>query len=92
MKTKYGKIVCGALRVPQNYPDYIEDASGKKIVNPTDEQMAAAGYLPIVTKKPATRAGKVAVPSYALNADKTKIVQSWNYEPEPDQQPTDESN
>ena len=43
MKTKYGKIVCGALRVPQNYPDYIEDASGKKIVNPTEEQMAAAG-------------------------------------------------
>lgn len=81
---KYGKIVCGALRVPQNYPSYIE-LDGQKVYNPTEEQLAAAGYLPIEEKAPAAKAGKVAVATYKVSKDGTKIVQSWQYvdEPEP---------
>lgn len=81
---KYGKIVCGALRVPQNYPSYIE-LDGQKVYNPTEEQLEAAGYLPIEEKAPTEKAGKVAVATYKVSKDGTKIVQSWQYvnEPEP---------
>lgn len=81
---KYGKIVCGALRVPQNYPSYIE-LDGQKVYNPTEEQLEAAGYLPIEEKAPTEKAGKVAVATYKVSKDGTKIVQSWKYvnEPEP---------
>lgn len=81
---KYGKIVCGALRVPQNYPSYIE-LDGQKVYNLTEEQLEAAGYLPIEEKEPTEKAGKVAVATYKVSKDGTKIVQSWQYvnEPEP---------
>jgi hypothetical protein len=81
---KYGKIVCGALRVPQNYPSYIE-LDGQKVCNPTEEQLEAAGYLPIEEKAPTEKVGKVAVATYKVSKDGTKIVQSWQYvdEPEP---------
>lgn len=77
---KYGKFVCGALRVPQNYPSYIE-LDGQKVYNPTDEQYAASGYLPIEETEPETPAeGKMPVAHYAISEDGTKIVQSWTYE------------
>lgn len=80
---KYGKIVCGALRVPQNYPSYIE-LDGQKVYNPTEEQLEAAGYLPIEEKAPTEKAGKVAVATYKVSKDGTKIVQSWQYVNEPE--------
>ena len=52
---KYGKIVCGALRVPQIYPGYIV-VEGKKIYNPSVAQLLAAGYLPIYETTPEERA------------------------------------
>ena len=81
---KYGKIVCGALQVPQNYPCSIE-LDGKTIHNPTEEQLAAAGYLPIEESEPEEREGKVPLASYKVNKAKTKIVQSWSYLDEPEE-------
>ena len=81
---KYGKIVCGALQVPQNYPCSIE-LEGQTIHNPTDEQYIAAGYLPIEESESEERPGKVAVASYAVSKDKAKIVQSWQYVDEPEE-------
>lgn len=80
---KYGKIVCGALRVPQNYPDYIV-VNGKKYYKPSEKILLAAGYLPVEETNPEEREGKVAVAKYAVSKDGTKIVQSWEYvDPEP---------
>lgn len=87
---KYGKIVCGALRVPQNYPSYIE-LEGQKIYNPTDEQYAAAGYLPVEETVPETPVGKIPAASYAVSEDGTKIVQSWIYIDEPVMAPDGET-
>lgn len=81
---KYGKIVCGALQVPQNYPCSIEH-DGQTIHNPTEEQYAAAGYLPIEEVEPEERPGKVAIASYKVNKAKTRIVQSWSYFDEPEE-------
>lgn len=75
---KYGKIICGALQVPQNYPCSIE-LDGQTIHNPTEEQYTAAGYLPIEETQPEERDGKVAIATYKVNKTKTKIVQSWQY-------------
>lgn len=75
---KYGKIVCGTLKVPQNYPDFIK-VGRKTIYRPSEKQLVEAGYLPIEEKEPDTPIGKVAVASYKLNRNKTKIVQSWSY-------------
>lgn len=74
----YGKIVCGALVVPQNYPGYIE-LEGKKIYNPTEEQYLAAGYLPIEESEPPADVpdGKQAEAVYEVNEAGTAIVQSW---------------
>lgn len=84
---KYGKIICGALQVPQNYPCSIE-LDGKTIHNPTEEQYLAAGYLPIEeTPEPEPEEGKTAVATYAVNRKKTAIVQSWQYFDEPVHQP-----
>lgn len=83
---KFGKIVCGALQVPQNYPGSIE-LNGQTINNPTEEQYIEAGYLPIEEKEPSTPEGKVAIASYVINKKKTAIVQSWTYEDEPEPQP-----
>ena len=83
MKMKYGKIVCGALRVPQNYPDYIEDASGKKIVNPSEGELLAAGYLPIEDCPPLIPEGKIAVPSYRVSDDGSKILTEYIVEDAP---------
>ncbi len=91
---KYGKIVCGALRVPQIYPGYIV-VEGKKIYNPSAAQLLAAGYLPIYETTPEEREGKIAVAKYEVSADGTRIVQVWEYEdiPEPsDETPTEETN
>jgi hypothetical protein len=91
---KYGKIVCGALRVPQIYPGYIV-VEGKKIYNPSVAQLLAAGYLPIYETTPEEREGKIAVAKYEVSADGTRIVQVWEYEdiPEPsDETPTEETN
>ena len=90
---KYGKIVCGALRVPQIYPGYIV-VDGKKIYNPSVAQLLAAGYLPIYETTPEEREGKIAVAKYEVSADGTRIVQVWEYEdiPEPsDETPTEET-
>lgn len=91
---KYGKIVCGALRVPQIYPGYIV-VDGKKIYNPSVAQLLAAGYLPIYETTPEEKEGKIAVAKYEVSADGTRIVQVWEYEniPEPcDETPTEETN
>lgn len=91
---KYGKIVCGALRVPQIYPGYIV-VEGKKIYNPSVAQLLAAGYLPIYETTPEEREGKIAVAKYEVSADGTRIVQVWEYVdiPEPsDETPTEETN
>lgn len=75
---KYGKIICGALSVPQNYPGYIE-LDGKKIYNPTEEQYIAAGYLPIEESEPPAEVpdGKLAEAVYSINEAGTAIVQEW---------------
>lgn len=91
---KYGKIVCGALRVPQIYPGYIV-VEGKKIYNPSVAQLLAAGYLPIYETTPEEKEGKMAVAKYEVSADGTRIVQVWEYVdiPEPsDETPTEETN
>ncbi len=75
---KYGKIICGTLHVPQNYPCSIMH-EGKRINNPTEEQLLTAGYLPVEETEPQEREGKVAVASYKVNREGTKIVQSWKY-------------
>ena len=89
---KYGKIVCGALRVPQNYPSYIElDGDPTKNLDAFEQvikcmkESGIGGYLPIEEKAPTEKAGKVAVATYKVSKDGTKIVQSWQYvnEPEP---------
>ncbi len=86
---KYGKIICGALRVPQHYPCSIE-LDGQIIHNPTEEQLLAAGYLPIEETEPEEREGKVAIATYKVNKAKTKIVQSWTYVDAPEEQADDE--
>lgn len=73
---KYGKIILGTLKVPQNYPCSIEH-NGKRIYNPTEEQYLEAGYLPIEEIIPKKIEGKVAVASYEVVGD--KIVQKWDY-------------
>jgi hypothetical protein len=91
---KYGKIVCGALRVPQIYPGYIV-VEGKKIYNPSAAQLLAAGYLPIYETTPEKKEGKMAVAKYEVSVDGTRIVQVWEYVdiPEPsDETPTEETN
>ena len=86
---KYGKIICGALQVPQNYPCSIE-LDGKTIHNPTEEQYLAAGYLPIEeTPEPEPEEGKTAVATYAVNRKKTAIVQSWQLVDTPAEMPHD---
>lgn len=79
---KYAKILCGALQVPQNYPCSIE-LDGKTIVNPTDEQYKAAGYLPLEESEPETPEGKIAIAQYKKNKKGTKIIQTWIYVDEP---------
>ena len=90
---KYGKIVCGALRVPQIYPGYIV-VEGKKIYNPSAAQLLAAGYLPIYETTPEEREDKIAVAKYEVSADGTRIVQVWEYEdiPEPNDETPGETN
>lgn len=91
---KYGKIVCGALRVPQIYPGYIL-VDGKKIYNPSVAQLLAAGYLPIYETTPEEKEGKMAVATYEVSVDGTRIVQVWEYVdiPEPsDETSTEETN
>ena len=79
---KYAKILCGAIQVPQNYPCSIE-LDGKTIVNPTDAQYKAAGYLPLEESEPETPEGKIAIASYKKDKKKTKIIQTWIYVDEP---------
>lgn len=86
---KYGKTVCGALRVPQNYPNAIV-MNGQTINNPTEEQYKEAGYLPINESEPNTPEGKVAVAHYDLNKRGTAIVQTWTYEDAPEMVQPDE--
>lgn len=83
---KFGKIICGALQVPQNYPCSIT-VDGQTVMNPTQTQLRAAGYVPIDETEPEEHNGKIAVASYSYNSTKTKIVQSWEYVDEPEQQP-----
>lgn len=73
---KYGKIVCGALRVPQIYPGYIT-LRGKKVYKPTEKQYREAGYLPFIEIEPEQREGYEAVASYKVSDG--KIVQIWSY-------------
>lgn len=87
---KYGKIVCGALRVPQNYPNAIV-LDGQTINNPSEEHYKEAGYLPINESEPNAPEGKVAVAHYALNKKGTAIVQTWTYEDAPEMVQPDET-
>lgn len=64
--------------MPQNYPCSIS-IEGKRINNPTEEQLLAAGYLPLEETEPQEREGKVAVATYKVGKDGTKIVQTWKY-------------
>ena len=80
---KFGKIVCGALNVPQNYPCSIE-LNGVTINNPTEEQLRMAGYLPIEETEPEQQENKAAVAVYVVSEDGTKIVQSWEYQDIPE--------
>ena len=73
---KYGKIVCGTLKVPQIYPGYIV-LNGKKVYKPTEKQYKTSGYLPVVESEPEQREGYEAVASYKEEGG--KIVQVWNY-------------
>lgn len=78
---KYGKIVCGALRVPQNYPCSIQ-VGERTVYNPTEEDYRAAGYLPIVeSPEPTVEDGHVAEASYRV--EDGKIVQYWTVKPMP---------
>ena len=81
---KFAKIVCGALQVPQNYPCQIE-LDGQVIVNPTEEQYRAAGYLPLEETEPEEIEGKAAIAVYNENKERTKIIQSWIYVDVPDE-------
>lgn len=75
---KYGKIICGTLHVPQNYPCSIMH-EGKRINNPTEEQLLTAGYLPVEETEPQEQEGKVAVVSYHISEDGLRIIQEWEY-------------
>ena len=81
---KYGKIIAGALHVPQNYPCSIR-VGEKTVYNPTEEDYKAAGYLPISETTPEEVEGKVSVPSY--HVEDGKIVQTWSYEDVPEGEP-----
>lgn len=85
---KFGKIVCGTLIVPLLSPGYIV-IDGKKVYNPTTEQLTAAGYLPIIETEPEEIEGKTAEAYYELSEDGTEIIQQWNYidVPEPELEP-----
>lgn len=86
---KYGKIVCGALRVPQNYPGYIS-AGKNKVLRPTEKDYIAAGYLPIEeAEMPTVEEGKVAVATFT--EAEGKIVQSWSVVDTPQPQQEEES-
>ena len=90
---RYGKIVCGTLRVPQIYPGYIV-VDGKNIYNPSAAQLLAAGYLPIYETTPEEKEGKMAIAKYEVSVDGTRIVQVWEYVdiPEPsDETPAEET-
>lgn len=86
--TKYAKLVCGSLQVPQNYPNHIV-VDGRTIESPTEEQYKAAGYLPLQESEPEEREGKVAIATYAVNKKGTAIVQSWQYIDEPEERVED---
>lgn len=87
---KYGKIVCGTLRVPLIHPGYIV-IDGKKVYDPTEEQLLEQGYLPVIETEPQQIEGKIAEASYAVSEDGTEIIQSWTYidVPEPSDEPVD---
>ena len=72
---KFAKIVCGAIQVPQNYPCQIM-LDGQVVINPTEEQYRAAGYLPLEETEPEEMEGKIAIAVYTENKRKKKIVQS----------------
>lgn len=84
---KYGKIICGTLHVPQNYPCSIS-IEGKRINNPTEEQLLAAGYLPIEEHQPEDREGFT--PEAHYRQEPGKIVQYWEYLPIQPDEPTEE--
>lgn len=81
---KYGKIICGALQVPQNYPCSIE-LDGQTIHNPTEEQYIAAGYLPIEESEPEGREDKEAIAYYEIDETNAKIIQHWLYVDRPEE-------
>lgn len=83
---KFGKIVCGTLIVPLLSPGYIV-IDGKKVYNPTTEQLSAAGYLPVIETEPEEIEGKTAEAYYELSEDGTEIIQRWNYIDIPESEP-----
>lgn len=78
---KFARIICGTLDVPQNYPCQIL-LDDQIIVNPTEDQYRAAGYLPLEETEPEEIEGKVAIAHYRIN-DQGVIIQYWSYEDEP---------
>ena len=77
------RMAAAAKKIAEElHPDYIE-VNGQKIVNPTEKQLSAAGYLPIEESEPEEREGMTAVPIYSVSSDGAKIMQEWSYEPVP---------
>ena len=74
--------------MPQNYPCSIE-LDGQTIHHPTEEQLRAAGYLPLELTDPEEKPGKIAIATYATNKQGTAIVQSWEYIDEPEERVED---
>lgn len=71
----YGKIINGNLKIA---PKVIKQGD-KQIINPSAENLAEAGYLPVeYTDPPKVAEGYVSVSAW--EEQNGKIVQTWNVE------------
>lgn len=50
--------------------------------NPTEEDLVAAGYMPVRESEPEEREGMTATAEYSV--EDGEIVQRWSYEPTPE--------
>ena len=73
----YAKLENGQLR----YAPRVIVLNGMRIANPTADQYAVQGWLPLETTEMPTEAGKTATATYS--EQEGKIVQSWTLEPAP---------
>lgn len=71
---QYGKLSKGSVTYAPNRIEH----DGLITINPTDEQLEAAGYSEVVTsKQPEKRKGYTATATW--KKVKGKIVQAWEY-------------